>query len=107
MRVMRIFVMFDLPTGSKSERRSYAEFRKFLLNEGYMMEQFSVYTRATLGIDNMHTHIDRIKRNLPEAGRVTVIALTESQYNDRLVLRGDPRPRMEDADLGENLTLSF
>lgn len=106
MRVMRILVMFDLPIGSKAERKSYAEFRKFLINEGYMMEQFSVYTRACLGIDNMNTHIDRLKRNLPEAGRITVLALTETQYNSRVVLRGDPRS-WESEDLGEQLTLVF
>lgn len=46
MRIMRMLVMFDLPTGSKKERRSYADFRKFLIKDGYHMEQFSVYSRG-------------------------------------------------------------
>ena len=46
MRIMRMLVMFDLPTGSKKERRSYADFRKFLIKDGYHMEQFSVYSRV-------------------------------------------------------------
>lgn len=41
MRIMRMLVLFDLPTGSKKERKSYAEFRKFLIKDGYHMEQFS------------------------------------------------------------------
>lgn len=45
MRVMRLLVLFDLPTGSKAERRQYSEFRKFLIQDGYHMEQFSVYSR--------------------------------------------------------------
>ena len=32
---MRLMVLFDLPTGNKKERKSYAEFRKFLIHDGY------------------------------------------------------------------------
>lgn len=48
MRVMRLMVLFDLPTGNKKERKSYAEFRKFLIHDGYHMEQFSVYSRLLI-----------------------------------------------------------
>jgi CRISPR-associated protein Cas2 len=48
MRTMRLLVMFDLPTGSKRERKSYALFRKFLIKDGYHMDQYSVYSRVLL-----------------------------------------------------------
>lgn len=86
MRVMRLLVLFDLPTGSKAERRSYAEFRKFLIEDGYHMEQFSVYSRLLLTRESASAHITRLKAHLPAAGEVTVIQMTEKQYEDRLVL---------------------
>ena len=44
---MRIMVLFDLPTGSAKERRAYSDFRKYLINDGFTMEQYNVYSRVT------------------------------------------------------------
>ena len=102
---MRILVMFDLPVGSKKERRSYTEFRTFLIENGYTMLQFSVYTRITLGRDLVETHIERLRRNLPQAGAITVLVLTEKQFEDRLILLGHkPKPSSAN-DYGAQLTL--
>lgn len=107
MRIMRMVVLFDLPTGSKKERKSYAEFRKFLIKDGYHMEQFSVYSRVLLSRDSADAHLKRLKANLPIAGAVTVITLTEKQYEGREVLV-DSRPNVSRADdLGPQLTLTF
>lgn len=78
--------MFDLPTGSKKERKSYAQFRKFLINDGYQMEQFSVYSRLSFSRENMQAHLGRLRANLPEAGIVTVYQFTEKQYEGRELL---------------------
>lgn len=106
MRVMRILVFFDLPTGNANERRSYAQFREFLLNDGYYMEQFSVYTRVTLSRDSAETHIKRLRANLPLAGAVTVLTLTEKQYEMRQVLVSTRRKPIQ-GELGSQLTLVF
>ena len=44
-RFMRLMVFFDLPVVLKADRRAYTVFRRFLLNDGYDMLQFSVYGR--------------------------------------------------------------
>lgn len=107
MRIMRMLVMFDLPTGSKKERRSYADFRKFLIKDGYHTEQFSVYSRVLLSRDSADAHLKRLKANLPIAGAVTVLTLTEKQYEGREVLV-DSRPNATQAsDPGPQLTLVF
>ena len=107
MRIMRMLVMFDLPTGNKKERRSYADFRKFLIKDGYHMEQFSVYSRVLLSRDSADAHLKRLKANLPIAGAVTVLTLTEKQYEGREVLV-DRRPGSgKTADPGPQLTLAF
>lgn len=105
MRVMRLLVLFDLPTGSKAERKSYAAFRKFLIEDGYHMEQFSVYSRLLVTREAAATHIARLKRNLPVAGEVTVIQMTEKQYEDRLVLLSEHKE--VPAEHGAQLTLVF
>ncbi len=97
--------MFDLPTGSASEKKSYTKFRKFLLEDGYRMEQLSVYTRSCLGQDNVDTHLGRLRASLPEAGRVIALVLTERQYEDRKVLVGSSGFEPKAEDLGGQMTL--
>lgn len=102
---MRLMVMFDLPVATAKERKIYGEFRKFLVKDGYTMEQFSVYSRTTLGRDNLETHLQRLKEHLPEAGRVTVFSFTEKQFEDRMVLLGKKEEQNHANDYGDQLTL--
>lgn len=107
MRIMRLLVLFDLPTGSKQERKSYSDFRKFLVKDGYHMEQFSVYSRVLLSRDSAEAHLRRLKENLPRVGAVTVLMLTEKQYESREVLM-DTRPKHgATIDPGAQMTLAF
>ncbi|MBP3223285.1 MAG: CRISPR-associated endonuclease Cas2 [Actinomycetaceae bacterium] len=107
MRIMRIIVMFDLPTASKEEKKKYALFRKFLLNDGYQMSQYSVYTRIALSRDNMESHIKRLQDHVPDVGEVTVLALTEKQYASRKILVNTKKPNPSEERVGEQLTLFF
>ena len=61
-RIMRLMVMFDLPTDTSQQRKQYRQFRKKLLNEGFIMIQYSVYVR---------------------------VCTTEKQYSDMHFLLGD------------------
>ena len=43
---MRMLCMFDLPVETEEERRAYRIFRKNLMQEGFVMMQYSVYVRV-------------------------------------------------------------
>lgn len=103
---MRLLVMFDLPTGNKSERKSYAQFRKFLLDDGYHMDQFSVYSRVVLSRESCEAHKARLKAHVPIAGEVTVLELTEKQYESRELLVST-KINTELPVAGPQLTLTF
>jgi CRISPR-associated protein Cas2 len=102
---MRLLVLFDLPTGNSSERKSYARFRKFLIEDGYTMEQYSVYSRVLLSRASTEAHLARLRKNLPEAGQVTVLVLTEKQFEDREVLVNTSVHEDPQMDIGAQLTL--
>ena len=104
MRPMRLIVMFDLPTGNKAERKAYSNFRKFLIEDGYNREQFSVYSRILLTRESSASHVERIKRNLPSAGVITVFEMTEKQYASRLKLL-NTSPPAKNCEAGVQLTL--
>ena len=44
--MMRLMIMFDLPMDTAIERKEYQQFRKKLINEGFLMIQYSVYERV-------------------------------------------------------------
>ena len=43
--IMWVVVYFDLPVTTKVERRRATGFRNMLLDEGFLMKQYSVYIR--------------------------------------------------------------
>lgn len=86
---MRVIVMFDLPTETSMDRRHYRWFRKFLINEGFIMMQESIYTKICL---NMHS-VDKIElsiqKNRPPNGIVQVMSVTEKQFASMKLIVGE------------------
>lgn len=87
---MRIIVLFDLPVKTKQQRKAAAQFRNFLVKDGYHMVQFSVYARVCNGTDSVEVHKRRLKLALPTAGAVRMMVVTEKQYNNIEILVGKP-----------------
>ena len=86
---MRVIVFFDLPTTTKSERREYAKFRKFLIKSGFMMMQESVYCKIALNAVAADAVIKNVKLNLPSDGLVQLLTVTERQFSRMEVLVGE------------------
>ena len=89
-RFMRLLVFFDLPVVTKAERRAYTVFRRFLINDGYDMIQFSVYGRILNGQDALEKHYRRLMDNLPPEGSVRCLSVTEKQFASMKLLVGLP-----------------
>lgn len=86
---MRAMVIFDLPVVTKKERKTATGFRKFLLDDGFEMLQYSVYTRLCPDRDNAYMHLDRIKKAAPNNGSIRMLMLTEHQFADMHVVAGE------------------
>lgn len=87
---MRLLVFFDLPVVTRAERRAYTVFRRFLINDGYDMIQFSVYGRILHGRDAEEKHMIRLVDNLPPEGSVRCLTVTEKQFASMKLLVGMP-----------------
>ena len=88
---MRLMVFFDLPTLTKADKKAYVLFRRFLIQDGYDMLQWSVYGRIINGFDDMGTHIKRLTVNLPPKGSVRCLSISEKQYAQMKLLVGQPK----------------
>ncbi len=88
-KFMRIMVFFDLPVSTKEKRKEYARFRKFLINDGFIMLQFSVYARTVRNNDDAKKHCKYIENNIPPEGSVRVLTVTEKQYASMQLMVGE------------------
>ena len=79
-RFMIVLVFFDLPTETSKDRKIYAKFRKFLLKEGFIMMQESVYCKLTLNNSVTNSIRDKIEKNKPSRGIVQMLVITEKQF---------------------------
>jgi len=85
-RKMVLFVMFDLPTGTRRERRRYTEFRKALIGEGFIMLQYSIYIRFCRSLAIAQRFEKKISRIAPDNGSIRVMKVTEAQYSNILII---------------------
>jgi len=88
---MWLFCFFDLPVGSKEQRKRANQFRIFLKNDGYMMLQLSVYARICRGQEAVDKHIRRVKMALPSEGSVRILQVTDKQYGRMSLLIGQKK----------------
>lgn len=86
---MRVFVFFDLPTNTLSEKKAYRNFRQFLITNGFIMMQESVYSKITLNATTAKSVADNIRKNAPEKGSVMLMIVTEKQYANIEYITGE------------------
>ena len=80
MRIMWVMVMFDLPVMTKPQRKAATDFRTALLQDGFYMIQYSVYSRPCPSDENANVHVERVKAALPPNGQVRILKFTDKQY---------------------------
>jgi CRISPR-associated protein Cas2 len=86
-----VFVFFDLPVGTKVERRHATRFRNFLKDDGFLMLQFSVYARICRGEEAAEKHVQRVTKKLPPKGSVRTLQVTDRQYARMKLLLGEAK----------------
>lgn len=100
-----LIVAFDLPVGTKKQRKAASDFRGWLHDDGYQMVQWSVYVRSCVSFARQETHLDRLKKNLPPEGSVRAIFVTRAQWEKSFVIQGSPASEEEAEDFPEQIQL--
>lgn len=77
---MWLVVMFDLPVGTQAERRAATRYRNLLLDEGFVMKQWSVYLRYFDTRAKAEAAAERLGKQAPPMGSVSMMFLTDKQY---------------------------
>ncbi len=95
---MRVLVMFDLPTVMSNQRKSYRNFRKYLIKSGFLMMQESVYSKLALNQSSASIVVKNIEKNKPSEGLVQVLIITEKQFSSMKTIVGDVKSDVIDSD---------
>ena len=85
---MRLILFFDLPMTTKEEVKIYTRFRKYLIKNGYMMMQFSVYCKIFPNREATVKHVEILRKNVPKKGQIRLLMVTEKQYSKIEIIVG-------------------
>ena len=97
-RYMRMILMFDMPVDTAEERKAYRKFRKFLIDEGFIMHQFSIYSKLLLNNSANNVMIERLKNHNPKKGNITLLTVTEKQFSRMIYLNGEQNTSVANSD---------
>lgn len=95
---MRVIVFFDLPSVTVADKRQYLTFRKFLLSEGFIMLQESVYSKLALNSSTANLIKNRIRKYQLKGGIVQILVITEKQFAGIEYLCGQAQSTIEDSE---------
>lgn len=97
-RYMRLLVFFDLPMITAKERKNYTKFRKFLLTEGFIMMQESVYCKLALNGTVCNLMKEKVRKAAPKEGLIQMLSITEKQYTKMEIIAGTTQTKFLDTD---------
>ena len=95
---MRTMVFFDLPNIYAKDKRNYLLFRKYLLSEGFIMMQESVYSKIVMNSQQSILLIDRLRKKAPKKGLIQVLTITEKQYSQIEYIIGEQNNKIIDSE---------
>lgn len=77
---MWLFVMFDLPVMTSTQRKDANRFRLDLLDLGFLRCQLSVYMKFCADKNNVQSVVNQVFKKIPPAGTVTTLTITDAQF---------------------------
>ena len=88
-KIMRLFLLFDMPVLTDDEKREYRHFREAVMDDGFMMLQYSVYVRYCQNDSDAEKHVGRVKKMKPKYGNIRILKVTENQYVSMVMVQGE------------------
>lgn len=90
--------MFDLPVATERDRKEYRTFRKYLIKNGYVMLQASVYSKIAVNWTAATTLVDGLRQHKPPQGTVCVLKITEKTYAEMEYIVGKKQTEIIDSN---------
>ena len=95
-RIVRTIVFFDLPNFYAKDKRNYLRFRKYLLGEGFIMMQESVYSKLVLNNNQSELLLSRLRKNAPVSMPIAWNELDKIKPNEITIYKAIKRLKKKD-----------
>lgn len=95
---MRLLVFFDLPTDTSAQQREYRAFRSFLLKNGFVMMQESVYSKIVLNATAANIAKQNVHKHKTTGGIIQMLLVTEKQFERMEFVVGQAQNVVVDSD---------
>ena len=95
---MRMLIFFDLPVVTSVDKKQYRLFHDFLVKNGFLMLQNSVYTKIVLNSSTLELIKENVYKNAPKKGNVCMLNITEKQFANIEFLIGSKKSDVIDSD---------
>jgi len=89
IRAMRIIIMFDVPSITKTDLKNYRKWHNFLEKSGFVLMTESVYSRLAINKSTSSAIRKLIDENLPPKGDIQLLEITERQFSNIQYLLGE------------------
>lgn len=83
-----VIVSFDLPTDTAKDKANYRKFRSFLIKNGFVFFQGSVYIKELKNLLQCKKVIKEASVNAPEKGNIVALPLTINELSKLSVIKG-------------------
>lgn len=80
--------MFDLPVKTEQQRKNATGFRNQLLDDGFIMLQFSVYARPCVSYEHLDRYVNKVQSYAPAAGNIRLLFFTDQQWGRSFTIIG-------------------
>jgi CRISPR-associated protein Cas2 len=92
---MRVMLFFDLPNVSAMDIRAASKFTRIIKKNGYIMSQYSVYTKLVVSPKMAKLEENFLKKLLPnQRGNVQIMTVTENQFASIVYLCGENKSKI-------------
>ena len=95
---MRMILFFDLPSVKYIDQKNYRKFRKFLIKEGFLQMQESVYVKLAINNSAAESIASKIRKQCPSSGFVQMLVVTEKQFASMINFAGQFKSETVNSD---------
>ena len=87
-----------MPVETSEEKREYRRFRKFLIRNGFVMMQESVYSKIVLNNTICEAIHQKVRKHKTKKGLIQMMTITEKQYEKIEIIIGENQTSVIDND---------
>ena len=66
------------------------------MQDGFTMHQYSIYVRHCASTENADVHEARVRKFVPEKGKISILRITDKQYGNIVNIWGRSAAKMPD-----------